>query len=158
VSKFSPFGTSLLGFVGPSTYDAAGETTNIIEQAASGAPIAFFKFGFDNAARVKWELAAPVPHTNAATSRMMTFDDDNRLATFNSGNITNDSDGNMLWGPLTNDTFATFTFDPRNRLVRTTSTSSLDYSYDALGNRLAITNGTNITRFIVNPNAKLRLN
>ena len=136
-------------------YDAAGETTNIIEQAASGAPIAFFKFGFDNAARVKWELAAPVPHTNAAATRIMTFDDDNRLATFNSGNITNDSDGNMLWGPLTNDTFANYTFDSRNRLVRTTSTSSFDFAYDALGNRLAITNGTNLTRFVINPNAKL---
>jgi hypothetical protein len=38
----------------------------------------------------------------------MTFDDDNRIATFNGLNLAHDDNGNMTTGPLTNDTLATY--------------------------------------------------
>jgi YD repeat-containing protein len=47
------------------------------------------------------------------------------------------------------------TYDARNRLVGTTSTSSLTYGYDPAGHRTAITNGAEVTRLVVNPNAPL---
>jgi len=90
----------------------------------------------------------------------MTYDADNRLATFNGQAVSHDLDGNMTYGPLTNDTFVSYTYDARNRLVQvggTGSTPSMGYYYDPTGNRVAMTNHSNgqVTRFVVNPNAKL---
>jgi RHS repeat-associated protein len=146
------------GTVRKINYDVAGQTTSIVEQLTNGAPIAFSRLNWDNAARVQWEFAAPLPHTNTAPpTRTMTFDDDNHLETFNGNPVTNDLDGNMTGGPLTNATFATYTYDARNRLTQTLNSqqSTLNYSYDPAGNRIAMTNGANVTRYVVNPNAKL---
>jgi len=134
-------------------YDDAGEITNIIERTASGYPIAYFKLNYNNAARAQWEFTAPLPHPYTLPTNVMTFDDDNRLTTLNGSSITNDLDGNMTWGPLTNGTnFATFSYDHRNWLQ---SAGGVSYGYDPLGVRTSLTNGTNIVRFVVNPNASL---
>jgi RHS repeat-associated protein len=133
-------------------YDAAGQTTNIIEKAASGLPISFFKLNWNTAARVKYEFAAPLPHAYTPLTRTLGFDDDNQLATVNSVGVVNDLDGNLTSGPLTNSTFATYAYDARNRLL---SAGGLGCGYDPVGNRTSLTNGTNVTRFIVNPNAAL---
>jgi RHS repeat-associated protein len=138
-------------------YDLAGEVTNIVERTTNNTPIAFFRLNWDKAARVSWEFAAPLPHTNAPPTRTMTYDDDNRIATFNGLNLAHDDNGNMTAGPLTNDALATYSFNARNQLVQTLNSqqSTLSYSYDPAGNRTAITNGTSVTRFILNPSAAL---
>lgn len=62
------------------------------------------------------------------------------------------------YGPLTNSAFATYTYDARNRLInvgQSVPPVALSYAYDPLGNRTSITNGTNVTKFIINPNAAL---
>jgi len=133
-------------------YDAAGQTTNIIEQTSGGNVIAFFKLNCNNAARVQWEFGAPLPHAYAPPTRTMTFDNDNRLATFNGSTITNDLDGNMTWGPLTNNTSTSYSYDLRNHLL---SGGGLNFFYDALGNRVAMTNGATVTKFVINPNVGL---
>ena len=141
------------GTVRTINYDAAGQTTNIIEKLTNGAPIAFFRLNWDSAARVQWEFAAPLPQTNTTPpTRTMTYDDDNRLKTLDSLNVTNDADGNLTWGPLTNDTFVTYGYNARNQL---NSAGGLTYAYDPAGHRVAMTNGASVTRFVVNPNAKL---
>ena len=133
-------------------YDAAGELTNLWEKTSAGVPIAVFKLGWNAAARVEWEFAAPLPHSYTPPTRTMTYDDDNRLATFNSQSVTHDSDGNMTSGPLTNSTLTNYTYDARNRLL---AAGGVSYSYDALGNRTSLTNGTNVTRYVINPTAAL---
>jgi RHS repeat-associated protein len=140
------------GTVRDISYDAAGQTTNIWERTGAGLPIALFRLNWNNAARVEWEFAAPIPQTYTPPARTMTFDDDNRLLTFNSNSVTNDDDGNLTWGPLTNTSFATYTYDARNRLL---NVGGLSYGYDPAGNRTSITNGANVTRLVVNPNAAL---
>ncbi|MCS7338572.1 MAG: hypothetical protein NZ739_10110, partial [Verrucomicrobiae bacterium] len=88
----------------------------------------------------------------------MTYDEDNRLLTINGQSVTHDLDGNMTSGPLTNGQFASFAYDARNRLVAvggTGSIPSLGYAYDPAGNRIALTNGGVVTRFVINPNAPL---
>jgi RHS repeat-associated protein len=87
----------------------------------------------------------------------MTFDDDNRLATFSGSAVTNDLDGNMVWGPLTNNTFASYAFNARNALLATalSGNQQISYAYDPAGNRTALTNGADVTRFVTDPNAKL---
>ncbi|OQB95194.1 MAG: tRNA3(Ser)-specific nuclease WapA precursor [Verrucomicrobia bacterium ADurb.Bin118] len=80
----------------------------------------------------------------------MTYNADNQIATFNG--VTYDADGNLTSGPLTNNMFVSYTYDARNRLL---SAGGLNYGYDPSANRVAITNGANVTRFVVNPNAAL---
>ena len=133
-------------------YDAAGQTTNIWERLTNGTPIALFKFQWNDAARMDWEFAAPLPHAYTPPTRSMTFDDDNRLATFNGNNVTHDADGNLTSGPLTNNTFATYGYDARNRL---TNVAGVSYAYDPAGTRTGMTNGANLIRFVINPNAAL---
>jgi len=134
-------------------YDAAGETTNIVEMTATAYPIAFFTLGWGNSGRVAWEFGAPLPQiTNSPPSRTMTGDDDNRLATFNGQAVVCDLDGNMTTGPLTNNTLVTYGYNARNQL---TCAGGLAYAYDPAGNRLALTNGSTVTKYVINPNAKL---
>ncbi len=134
------------------TYDAAGEATNILEQMANSLPIALLRYNWDAAARMQWEFIAPLPHTNAPPSRMMTYDNDNRLATVDSFPVTVDLDGNLTSGPLTNDTFATYAYDARNRLLNVGGVTNV---YDAANNRIRQTYGTNSVVYVVNPNATL---
>jgi RHS repeat-associated protein len=133
-------------------YDADGEATNIIEEAASKYPIAFYTLGWTSPGRVQWEFAGPLPHTNAPPARKMSYDADNRLLTFNSVNVTDDADGNLLYAPLTNSVFTNYTYDARNRLL---NAGGVTNTYDAMNNRIGQTQGTNSTVFVVNPNAKL---
>jgi len=140
------------------SYDVAGQSTNIIEMTAANLPIALFRYNWNNAAEMQWEFAAPLPHAVTVPTRTMTYDDDNRLATVNGSPVTSDLDGNLTYAPLTNGVSATQTFDARNRLISvggTSSTSPTTNAYDALNNRVGQTYGTNITIFVVNPNANL---
>jgi RHS repeat-associated protein len=135
------------------TYDAAGETTNIIEKTTTGFPIAFFTLGWTNSGRVAWEFGAPLSHAYTPPYRSMAYNDDNQITTLNNTNtLAYDSDGNMTTGPLTNSSLVTYGYDARNRLL---AVGSLQYGYDPAGNRTSITNGTNVVRFVVNPNAAL---
>ena len=134
-------------------YDTAGETTNIIERTTTGFPIAFFTLGWTNSGRVAWEFAGPLPHQYTPPYRSMAYNDDNQITTLNNTNtLAYDLDGNMTTGPLTNNALTTYTYDARNRLL---AVGNLQYGYDPAGNRASITNGTNVVRFVVNPNAAL---
>jgi len=139
-------------------YDAAGQTTNIMEQMSNSLPIAIFRYGWTNTPNMAWEFAAPLPHTNSIGARSMTYDDDNRLATFwgptmgGAQAVTTDATGNLINAPLTNDAFASYAFDPRNRLLNAGGVTS---TYDAMNNRIGQTYGTNVSTYVINPNANL---
>ena len=133
-------------------YDAAGQLTNIWEKTASGSVVVMFKMGFNPAARVDWEFDAPLPHPTSVPIRNMTFDDDDRVVTFNGNSLAYDLDGNLTTGPLMNDTLVGYTYDARNRLL---TAGGLNYAYDPAGNRVALTNGATVEQYVVNPNAKL---
>jgi RHS repeat-associated protein len=133
-------------------YDSAGEATNILEQMANGLPIALMRYHWDLAARMSLDFVAPLPHTNSPPTRNMTYDADNELATVDSSPVSMDYDGNLLSGPLTNDTFATYQYDARNRLTNAAGVADF---YDAANNRIAQTYGTNSIEYVINPNAKL---
>ena len=135
------------------SYDSAGQLTNIWEQMANSLPIAWFRFNWANSGNMGWEFAAPLPHSNSVPTRTMTYDDDNRLATFNGQSVANDLDGNLTSGPLlTNSSFISYVYDARNRLLNAGGVAN---AYDAINNRIGQTYGTNATVFVVNPNARL---
>ncbi len=134
------------------SYDADGEATNITEKSANGSIIVLYKLGWDQAARMNTEYAAPLPHSATLPTRNMTFDDDNRMTAIDGNTIVNDLDGNMTSGPLTNDTLFAYTYDARNRLL---NTGGVTNAYDAMDNRIGQTFGTNSVAYVINPNAKL---
>ena len=134
------------------SYDSAGELTNIWEQMANSLPIAWIRHNWNSNSTMNWEFAAPLPHTNAPASRTMTYDDDNRLKTVDGLNVTVDLDGNLISGPLTNDSFASYSFDIRNRLLNAGGVTNV---YDVINSRIGQTYGTNSIVYVVNPNAKL---
>jgi YD repeat-containing protein len=105
-------------------YDPAGQLTNILEVTALEEPIVWIKQGWDNAGRLNWEFTAPLQHAYTQPLRLMTYDADNRLARFNNQAVIHDLDGNMTWGPLTNNAFVSYTYDTRNRLVQVGGTGS----------------------------------
>ncbi len=113
-------------------YDADGELTNIVERTTDQFPIAFFTLNYNLAGRVVWEFKGPLPHAYTPPTRTMAFDQDNRLTNFNGANVTVDYAGNLTYGPLTNNTFGTYTYDARNEL---TSAGGITYGYDPTGNR-----------------------
>jgi len=133
-------------------YDPAGQLTNILEVTASGEPIVWIKQGWDAAGRLNWEFTAPLQHDYTPPQRVMTYDADNRLATFNGQAVSHDLDGNMTYGPLTNNSLVGYNYDARNRLL---AVGGLEYGYDPHGNRVALTNGATVSRFVINPNAVL---
>ena len=133
-------------------YDAAGQATNILEQMSNSLPIAIFKHGWTNSGSMAWEFAAPLPHVATVPTRTMTYDDDNRLATFNGSSVISDLDGNLTSVPLTNSTLVSHAYDARNRLL---NAGGVTNAYDAMNNRIGITSGTNSTVLVVNPNTKL---
>lgn len=140
------------------SYDAAGEATSIMEQMSNGLPISIFKYAWTNTGSMASEFIAPLPHASTVTNRVMTYDADNRLATFqgptmgSAQNVGVDADGNTLNAPLTNDTFVSYAYDVRNRLLNAGGVTNF---YDAANNRIGQNYGSNVTTFVINPNAKL---
>ena len=146
--------TSILrpnGTVRTNYYDLAGQVTNIVEQLTNRIPIAVFRFNYNLNATMQWEFAAPLPHAVTVPTRNMTYDDDNRLSTFGGVGVNVDNDGNLTYGPVTNNTFATYTYNARNQLL---SAGGLSYAYDPAQNRTAVTNGATVTKLIIAPNSQ----
>ena len=134
------------------SYDDAGQTTNIVEQTGAGLPIVLFNQHWNNTGRMDREFMAPLAHPYTPPTRTITYNDDNQINTFNGTSVVYDLDGNLTSGPLTNNTFASYEYDARNRLL---SAGGVSYGYDPSGNRVATTSGTVTTRYVVNPNSKL---
>jgi RHS repeat-associated protein len=130
------------------TYDEGGQTTRVEERDGQNKLIALFRYRYDAAGEMTNRFMVPVPQAVTPGAQTATVDADNRLATFNSLTVTHDTDGNMTSGPVTNASLNTYVWDARNRLV---SVGGLGYRYDAENRRTAITNGTNVTRFVINP-------
>ena len=133
-------------------YDSAGQVTNVLEQMSNSLPIAIMMHGWTNSGAMAWEFAAPLPHPVTVPTRTMTYDDDNRLLTINGATVTNDLNANLTYAPLTNGVLVAQVFDARNRLV---SAGGVTNFYDAINSRIRQTQGTNVTAFVVNPNATL---
>ncbi|MGH7979045.1 MAG: RHS repeat-associated core domain-containing protein, partial [Limisphaerales bacterium] len=144
---FRPNGTSRI-----ISYDSAGEVTSVLEQMANGLPIALMRYNWDEAGRMSLDFIAPLPHTNSPPPRSMTYDNDNELKTVDGYNVSVDNDGNLLSGPLTNDTFVSYMYDARNRLTNAAGVVNI---YDAANNRVGQTYGTNSVEYVISSRGKL---
>ena len=97
------------------------------------------------------------PHTDSETltSAVMTYDADNRLATYNGKEIKYDADGNMTYGCL-NGRMVYLNYDCRNRLICVkdhNGTTLTRYEYDAENIRTAVIEGNSRTVYVTDREA-----
>jgi len=138
-------------------YDDAGQIKKIEERSADNRLIALFSYPnyWDNGQPAQAFQVPALPVGMTVNAAAMTFDDDDRLATWNSQSITHDLDGNLTNGPLppmaagqSSPGLGTFGYDARNRL---SSCNGVTYTYDAENLRTKVTSGSANTTWVMNP-------
>lgn len=133
-------------------YDSAGQLTQLREVGSDGATILFAadSITYDLAGQLTGETLNP-PVAPVAYSAAQTFDRDNRLLTHNGAAATFDPDGNLL-AVASGVAPANYTYDTRNRL---TGAGGLTYTYDSENRRVAVTDASGTTSYVVNPQPEL---
>ena len=140
------------GTVETRTYDKAGRLIEILDQKDDN-EINHQEYSYDssgNITEVK-QLSEGELNFTGVTSAEMTYDENNRLLTYNGENIKYDKDGNMIYGPLEGK-MTDFVYDCRNRLIQAGDTS---YTYDAENNRIGVETGEKRTTYVVNTQPEL---
>jgi YD repeat-containing protein len=135
------------------TYDDASRLIEIRDLDSNGYIISMFRMSYDPAGKITSRFAVP-PRRNAAPLRnadyAATFDDDNRITSYNGITITSDPDGNILNAPSaiaeSADSLA-LNYDSRNRLR---SAGGVSYQYDFEGNRTKVI-GTQTATWVHDP-------
>jgi len=137
------------------TYDVSGKLTGITTQDSSGNVLYSCANTIDAAGRVTVESLNALP---AALSDVvpvtMSFDADNRLATFNGQTVSFDPDGNLINGPgaAGASTLVGYVYDARNRL---SSHNGLSYGYDPEGRRVTVNDMVSTAYYVIDPSAAL---
>jgi len=141
------------------TYDDEGQITKIEELNIDGRVIALFSYPayWDNGQPAKQFSVPAQPLGAKVHPATMTFDTENRLATWNGQTVTHDDDGNMTNGPLPpllpgpgqpSPGLGAFGYDTRNRLL---SCNGVSYTYDAENLRTKVTTTAGDTSWVINP-------
>ena len=105
-------------------------------------------------------MPEPEPNHPPASFTNASFDDNNRILSINGQSVSYDLDGNMLSGPLSEQSVTiNFDYDSRNRL-RTVNyvdnaLHTTTYTYDAENHRTGMTNDGETTEYVVKPHAEL---
>ncbi len=134
-------------------HDAAGQITELRE-SSSGKLISLLRFDHDAAGQIERRFRAPLVQSGwqhpAVTA---SYDDDNRLASFNGQSVIHDADGNMTFGPIAPDSGSVnLAYNSRNQLV---SAGGNSYAYDAEGRRRTIIDSSGTTRDVIDPNSDM---
>ena len=141
------------GTVQTTSYDKGGRLLEQKDMDSSGNIISQYDFTYDTAGNVTGEQSTGEPDVSSIPDSVMTYTNDNRLATINGQAVSYDADGNMTTGPL-GGKMANFTYDARNRL---TGADGVSYTYDAENNRIGVADSVynSSISYVVNPNALL---
>ena len=116
------------------SYDKADRLSAQTDKNADGTIRNSYTYTYDGAGNI---IKIGGTADTAAGHAVMTYDRDNRLATYNGEKVTYDERGNMLHGPL-NGEMGDYTYDCRNRLIETKAADGTvtAYTYDAENTRL----------------------
>ncbi len=120
-------------------YDEAGQLIQIKDTTKDGKLITDLAYSYNENGNIA-EIKDGITKSGIMEqTTKMEYDTSNRLIRYNGETVTYDADGNMLYGPL-NGQMASFTYDCRNRLIRTETDSGevTKYLYDAENNRIGI--------------------
>ena len=117
------------------SYDKADRLSAQTDKNADGTIRSSYTYTYDGAGNII--KIGGTADTAAIDHAVMTYDKDNRLATYNGEKVTYDERGNMLHGPL-NGEMGDYTYDCRNRLIETKAADGTvtAYTYDAENTRL----------------------
>jgi RHS repeat-associated protein len=140
------------------TYDAADQITRIEERDNLGAIIDYFSYpAYWNDGQPRQQVTLPSATAPAVNPATLTYDNDDRVSTWNGQTVLHDADGNLTNGPIPPPApgqpanFGSYTFDARNRL---TACGTGNYFYDAENQRTRIiTTGVGLTIWGINPAA-----
>ena len=135
------------------TYNKAGYVTRQIDKAADKTVIHDYRYTYDGHGNITQIQGRTEGDTSLIADASMTYDKDNRLATYNGETVTYDADGNMTHGPL-NGRMADYEYDCRNRLVRVTEEDGIvtEYEYDAENTRTAVIKDSIKTEYVTDKN------
>lgn len=125
------------------TYTAKGLMNTLRELGVAGAVIVEWTFSYDAAGQLIDEVRTPAATVPLPTTVRMTYDGDNRVASYNGQPVVMDADGNLRRGPLAGGVFGDLSVNARNQL---TAAGSISYTYDLQGLRVAVTSGGTTTR------------
>jgi RHS repeat-associated protein len=129
------------------TYDEASRVVAQRDLTPQGAVIVEYRFEYDANGMLISRRVGPAPGGPLPGSAAMTYDNDNRMVSFNGTAITNDQNGNMTRGPLGTG-FGDFRYDPMNRLI---SAGSVSYVYDEEDRLIQFTSNAGTTNLLVDP-------
>jgi RHS repeat-associated protein len=140
-------------------YDTLSRLTKLINYKSSNMSIASgFEFTLDelsNRTQIKRYIPLVSPFFTSA-SATYSYNADNQLATSTGKSFTYDDNGNLTLLHPDTGTDTSFTYDYDNQLTQyAQGSTALSYQYDALGNRIKKTQGSTITKYIVDPNRGL---
>ncbi len=127
------------GSVETRTYNKAGYLTDTLDVTAAGKEISHYIYGYDGRGNITSIEGKDNGNPGITASAVMTYDEDNRLVSYNGETVTYDADGNMLHGPLQGQ-MADYAYDCRNRLISVTTADgkTTRYEYDAENTRTAV--------------------
>ncbi len=133
-------------------YDYAGRLNLIRDTVIStGAVIHQASLTHDLMDRIKKEIITPEPAPFAVEPAIMTYDDDDRLISWNGQTTVSDLDGNLTTGPI-DGALTTLVYDIRNRLE---SAGGVAYTYDAENRRVSLTQNGVTTDYVQDPQGAL---
>lgn len=131
------------------TYDLAGQVLKVEERTPAEELHSFYRLQYDLGGRITSRFDLPVPAApSLEPMSAMTFDADNRLATWAGNPVVHDLDGNMTSGPLPSGSTGTYAYNARNQLV---GAGGVTYAYDAEGRRVSLTIAGQTTAFALDP-------
>jgi RHS repeat-associated protein len=134
------------------TYDDANRLSSILDYRSDGAVIGSFHYTLDSLGnRTETSFYQPLIPSLQAQNTTYVYDADNRLLSAGEESFYYDDNGNLTQKTMDHDE-ATYTWDADNMLTQVVSDERIfRYAYDGRRNRIARTEQSVETRYVVDP-------
>ncbi|MCM1499074.1 MAG: PKD domain-containing protein [Clostridium sp.] len=139
------------GSVETRKYDPAGQLLSQTDLDKEGNVLQQHTYAYDVFGEVITKTSTNAQNPDVLETVSMTYDDANRLKTYNGESITYDEKGNMTYGPV-DGVMQELTYDCRNRLVEA---GGVRYTYDAENTRIATTENGLTTEYVTDTGGSL---
>lgn len=127
-------------------YDRASRVTRRADMTPQGAVIVEYSYTYDATGNVT-SIQSPRLPASGSGAATMTYDSNNRVATYNGATVTHDQRGNLTRGPV-GASLANLAFDNANRL---TAAGTAAYAYDEEDRLIGFSGPRGSVRLTVNP-------
>ncbi len=132
-------------------YDEAGKLIEQIDKKGTSTEVQRNKYTYNTFGEIITKTTSQTGNLDKLEVVEMTYNDANRLETYNGQPVQYDPKGNMTYGPVNGD-MSTLSYDSRNRL---TSAGGVSYEYDAENNRISSTENGLTTEYVTDSSGSL---